>query len=210
MKYNYLYKITNLINNKFYIGVHSTNNLDDGYFGSGTCLKNSVNKYGKDNFKKEILEYFDNRFDLLNRENEIVNQNLITEKQCMNLKPGGSGGFINEEHAYKFHAAGGKKVRQMFAARHKERMKTDEAYRDVVIEKMSKNYAGGLKGKNHSIETKEKMKKTRRERKLGIGTKNSQFGTCWINKEGEVKKIKKELLDEYKKIGWKPGRRKLN
>ena len=54
-KHNYFYKITNLINGKFYYGIHSTNDLDDGYFGSGTALKSAVKKYGIDSFKKEII-----------------------------------------------------------------------------------------------------------------------------------------------------------
>lgn len=87
--YHYFYKITNLINGKYYYGIHSTNNLEDGYMGSGTCLKKAYKKYGIENFNKEILRYFDNREELANYEEFIVNENLITDFNCYNISKGG-------------------------------------------------------------------------------------------------------------------------
>ena len=54
--YGYIYKTTNLINGKIYIGQHKSNGFVPYYFGSGTYLKNSINKYGINNFKVDILE----------------------------------------------------------------------------------------------------------------------------------------------------------
>ena len=50
-KYHFIYKTTNLINDKFYIGMHSTDDLNDKYIGSGKRLWYSINKYGINNFK---------------------------------------------------------------------------------------------------------------------------------------------------------------
>lgn len=55
--YHIVYLTTNLVNNKIYIGVHSTYDLNDDYLGSGFALKKAINKYGKEKFKREILFY---------------------------------------------------------------------------------------------------------------------------------------------------------
>lgn len=85
----YVYKTTNLINNKFYIGVHSTNKKHDYYLGSGKHLKISIKKYGKNNFNKEIIEYFNNYEDALNKEKEIVTEDFIKRKDTYNIICGG-------------------------------------------------------------------------------------------------------------------------
>ena len=57
MKYYIVYKTTNLVNNMYYVGCHQTDNLNDGYIGSGKYLKRAIKKYGIENFKFDIL-YF--------------------------------------------------------------------------------------------------------------------------------------------------------
>ena len=69
--------------------MHSTDNLEDGYMGSGKRLRRSLNKYGKENFKFEILEFLPNRETLKEREKELVNLNEVMKKECLNLTIGG-------------------------------------------------------------------------------------------------------------------------
>jgi hypothetical protein len=88
-KYHYFYKITNLINDHFYYGVHNTDNLDDGYMGSGTRLKKAYKKYGIENFKKEILKFFNTSKEAFEYEAEIVTEELKIDNNCYNIQGGG-------------------------------------------------------------------------------------------------------------------------
>jgi len=89
----YVYKITNLITNKIYIGCHQTKNLDDGYMGSGKALKKAFVKYGKENFVKEILSFHETSNEMFEAESKIVTREFIKEDNY-NMAPGGRGGFI--------------------------------------------------------------------------------------------------------------------
>ena len=89
--YNYLYKIVNKINNKFYIGVHRTDNMNDGYMGSGKHLKRSIAKYGVENFEKTIIENYKTYQEALDAERGIVTPELIERSDNYNQKEGGFG-----------------------------------------------------------------------------------------------------------------------
>ena len=67
--------------------MHSTNNLNDEYLGGGKRLWSYINYYGKENHTKEIIEFCDNRENLILKEIEYINENLLKDKLCMNLQP---------------------------------------------------------------------------------------------------------------------------
>lgn len=202
-KYHFIYKTTNLLNNKFYIGMHSTSNLKDGYIGSGTSLRHAVRKYGVNNFKLEIIEWCENREILIQREKEIITEDYINNINCYNMKPVGTGGFNNIEHQFKCSQSAGLK--------HKKRMIEDEEYRkkrqsQISIANYKRLERGDLipinkiyswNGKKHKPETIEKMKNSKKGQ--GSGENNSQYGTRWITNGSENKKIKK---DDNLPINW--------
>jgi len=205
-KYHFIYKTTNLKNEKFYIGMHSTNNLNDGYVGSGKRLRYSIRKHGIENFNIEFLEFFDNRVNLSNREKELINEDLLKDPMCMNISTGGIGGWVNNEHQKKASLNNNKK--------HNFLLKNDKDYYKSFCEKVSKGVIERIKktsfkpsppnwlGKKHKTETIEKMKKSKIG--YGLGSKNSQFGTCWITNGLKNKKIKKQ---DSIPNGWKLGRK---
>lgn len=101
----FVYKITNLINLKVYIGVHSTNNIEDGYMGSGLRIVRSIEKYGISNFRKEILSFHDTMEDALLEEKRLVTPDFVASEATYNLKEGGSGGKLSLESRLKQSAA---------------------------------------------------------------------------------------------------------
>jgi hypothetical protein len=112
-----------------------------------------------------------------------------------------------DEHHYKCSIAGGKATSR--------RMKTDKEFdsriRKTLAENTKKAHADGkikydtFTGKKHTEETKKLMSESKKG--TGKGEKNSQYGSCWITRDGENKKIKKQELETFVKEGWEKGRK---
>ena len=101
--YYIIYKITNLINEKYYIGRHATKNINDDYMGSGIGIKNAINKYGKQNFVKEIIAMAKSRSDLWELEKIIVNEDVVKDPQSYNNSYGGKS-YLDGLKQYDFSA----------------------------------------------------------------------------------------------------------
>jgi hypothetical protein len=202
-KYHFIYKTTNLLNGEYYIGMHSTSNLHDKYLGSGTRLRRSIRKYGKENFQIEILEFLNNRESLAKREKELVNIDLLSESSCINLKIGGNGGNLGKNG---LHLGGdGFKSANLYweLPKNKERKKkkASEIFRKLWKDKVF-FYKDNWTGKKHNPETIKKIKESSKGK--GVGSTNSQYGTCWITDGIKNIKIKKDTpIPE----GWNKGRK---
>lgn len=204
-----VYKITNIVNGKIYIGKHQTQILNDGYLGSGKLLNRAIKKYGIENFEKEILFQLANEIEMNLKEKELVTEKFCSRKDTYNLCPGGKGGFgyinrfITEEQ--KAHRSRKGLDSQIKSGINNERLKKA---RDILREKIADN--GGIwwdtasfKGKKHTRETKEKISNTNRQNKISLGQNNSQYGTCWITNGQETCKIEK---NSFIPNGWFKGR----
>jgi hypothetical protein len=194
-KFNYFYRITNIINNKFYYGVHSTNNLNDGYLGSGLRIKHAIKKYGKENFVKEELAFFNTFDEALEYESKIVVEDLINDPDCYNLTLGGRGGH-KEDYVSPF--------LHLWQTDEFRKRKTDE-----FIEMIKKIKEDGkfkcwprFTGKHHTTKTKRIIGDKNSIKQSGVN--NSQYGSFWITNGIESKKINfKDDIPE----GWKKGRK---
>lgn len=100
-QFHIIYKTTNHINNKIYVGMHSTYNLDDGYMGSGTLLRKAVAKYGEDNFSTQILHSLPDRKSLIEMEREIVDKLFVARDDTYNIVIGGGGSTLSSNRVYK-------------------------------------------------------------------------------------------------------------
>lgn len=211
-----VYKTTNQVNGKFYIGTHKTVDLNDDYLGSGKLLRYAVEKYGIQNFKREILFVFDNPEEMFAKEAEIVTEEFLSENNTYNLKKGGEGGFdlINKTGKNLYYDKDGNCLNGIVNAKNLLRENTlknlliERGEWDSYREKISKNkkeyfqkHPANFLGKKHSDETRKKISQSSSVHQKG--SKNSQFGTMWITNEISSKKIK---ASDPIPDGWRKGR----
>jgi len=117
--YTFIYKTTNRVNNKFYVGYHTTDTIDDGYIGCGVVSQayaegakryglksafiDAVCKYGYSNFTREILEFCPNVDTAKMVEAEIVNEDFVRNPMTYNIRTGGSGGGEKKHWLYNYY-----------------------------------------------------------------------------------------------------------
>lgn len=101
----YIYITKNLIDGRKYIGQHHSRYFDSSYLGSGKILKQAIDKYGRENFTTEILEWCASDDELAEKEKSWIGKaNAVESREYYNILPGGPGGSIvwrNESHVWQ-------------------------------------------------------------------------------------------------------------
>ena len=172
--------------------------------GSGIVLKRAINKYGLENFEKEILEFCDCYDHLLKREAEIVNEQFLERDDVYNLaKGGGKRGLFYKggEYAKECSRKGRKVIKQKYGYHsvfacpeiQKKLRETLKNKRQADPKYMKRLKNGRIKQGRfaNTPEARAKKKETMRKNNHQQGKNNSQYGTMWITNGKQNKKINK-------------------
>lgn len=142
--YGYVYLTTNLINNKKYIGKRAKSEFDDSYLGSGKLLKRALRKYGKINFKCEVLKWCSSLTELNESEKYFIKKfNAQERNDFYNISSGGDWGDITRGMSNKEYEEWKRKISPI-----------GRKHSDETKEKISRAHMG----KKYSPETIEKFK----------------------------------------------------
>ena len=166
--YYTIYKTTNLLNSKTYIGYHSTKDLNDSYLGSGKILKQAIEKHGEESFIKEILYIFPTKEEALQKESEIVDEAFVMDSNTYNMKLGGEGGFDhtwNDPEISKRRLEG---VRRAFREGRSNGWQLSK-------EKRSEIGRSAFKGKTHTKEARKKIGEAQKMDPILIEQRIEQF-----------------------------------
>ena len=189
---------------RYYIGVHKTSDQDDGYLGSGRWAVAAVRKYGSQAFVKLVLFLYEAPGEAYDKEYELVAASK-DDPLCMNLRSGGKGGWDYTNEIYspvRRKEAGRANAKAAWArAEYRDRLADTYPNRVYTAVQLRGLTPQGFLGRKHRPETIIKMRAAHSEH---VGPKNSQYGTRWISRPGELPK--KLLPGNELPSGWSYGR----
>ena len=156
----HIYKTTNLINNKIYIGQEKGNNPK--YLGSGKILQIAIKKYGVENFKKEILQECKDQEELNKAEIYWINNSNCFQPKGYNICNGNFGGdnFTNNPNKEEIRKKLSDKAHGWIFCNWSGKTHSEESKQKMRLSKKGKSSRG--KGWHHTDETKEKFSITRK------------------------------------------------
>ncbi len=197
-----VYKITNLLNGKIYIGKDEGDRID--YMGSGKLIRLAIKKYGLENFRKEIVESVNDRELLKERERFWINHFNATDKSIgYNIAVGGDGGDTMTYHPDLPEIR--KKVSKAMKGRiiteaHKESLRKNHASKKDPFyrEKISARLKGRPKSEEHKRKLSEANKKIAHELSERAKRVNATRDAKWKEKQrATVDKVVNMDKDEF-------------
>lgn len=204
--YYYVYQITNLLNNKIYVGKHKSTlpPAENGYYGSGKQIKAAIEKYGIENFKKEVLHYCDSLEEMAEKELSIVTEDFVKRKDTYNMHKGGKGGW-DHYNGSKKHSENSSRGGQTRSRR------DDNPFKNLEWQKKydwtrSPDHMKFMNERARDPEAIAKRKETFKRRGHNQGVKNSQFGRFWISNV-LTKEVKRITINDVIPEGWVRGKK---
>lgn len=207
--YYLIYKITNNINGKIYIGKHKTKDKNDNYMGSGKYIQNAIRKYGKENFTKEILYELDSEEEMNAKEAEIVNEDFLSRKDTYNLAIGGKGGDFVAANKKYHELMSDPEFKKQFVEKVKAANNSPEVRERSrqSLKNYYKTHPGTFQGKHHTEQTRKKISES--HKKLdNTGINNPTYGRVWVVHPTKLEEhmIPKEELPTYLEQGYIKGK----
>jgi hypothetical protein len=208
--YYYVYQITNLLNNKVYVGKHKSTKhpFENQYYGSGKQITAAIKKYGVENFKKEVLQYCSSMEEMANKEAEIVTEDFVKRLDTYNMHKGGPGGW-DHYNGSKEHSAnsskGGKKSAKRLNEFIAEQKSSNTAWWQNWYSKVCETNKE-LTLRALTPEARERRKDTFKQIGHSQGEKNSQFGRIWISNI-LTKEVKRITINDTIPEGWVRGKK---
>ena len=204
--YHYVYRITNLLNDKIYVGKHKSTKhpLENGYYGSGKQISAAIKKYGIENFKKEVIYYCSSMEEMSNKEAEIVTEDFVKRTDTYNMHKGGPGGWDHYNGTDKHREnsrLGGKK-----SSSSPNNLFKDPEFQKTVEWTRAPDRMRMLGQKANTPEANAKRKATFLETGHSQGEKNSQFGRIWISNV-LTKEVKRITSNDNIPEGWVKGKK---
>lgn len=189
----YVYKITNKINGKIYIGKrkYEGNINNDSYMGSGKLIKEAIKKYGKQNFNKEIINVFDNENDAFKLEKMLVTEEFCKRADTYNIHEGGTGSFSHINSIKKEERINIKKYKEMKEKGLLSNVGGNKNFNEETYKKLSNFNKNRWKYWKSHLEKMPSFKKSEEvKNKLSLklkGENNPSFGKHWyIDRNAET------------------------
>lgn len=211
--YFIIYKTVCKVTNRFYLGMHCTNNLDDGYLGSGTIIQHSIKKHGEEKHERVIIETCQSFEELCAREKAIITEDVLADPLCMNIRLGGNGGWSYVNSLTDVCAERTKKMRtaEYRAKRSQEQIDrwNNEQYKESFYQTVrSEEYKESRRIQMNEIYQNPALIEKVRTAKLG--EKNPAFGKKWVYKGSMTTYAPKEEIEKFIADGWSLGRNNPN
>ncbi len=225
-QYHYLYKIVNNINSKYYIGIHSTKDLNDGYCGSGQTIVKALKKYGPENFTKLIWAFYPSPQLLEDAEAKFVTEVEINDPNCYNINCGGGHHPVKTVTCRDMYEDKNVRVSQEEYYAHPERYVSHTKGQIKATDKSGRIFMANIDDPRFKTGeiwdyVKQFLKDTFPAREVATGRNirvrkddpriltgevvHIQKGRIKVMKDGEVRVIEKKHMQSFLNSGWELG-----